>query len=86
MAWRKERAPPKQNPTENSARTCPPSFERRCATAAATSAWSVAGVVWSTCGSYSNLSLRSPVLSVRAKKSMATESTPTSAKRSASSL
>ena len=50
------------------------------------SAWSVSGLVSGTWAMKSNFSLRSSLGAVRAKKSIATESTPISAKRSASSL
>ena len=50
------------------------------------SACNVSGFVFGTSAMKSNVSLRSSVVVVRAKKSMATASTPTSAKRSASSL
>jgi len=59
---------------------------RRYAAAAAISAWSASGLVSGTWAMKSNFSLRSSLGAVRAKKSIATESTPISAKRSASSL
>ncbi len=50
------------------------------------SACSVSGLVSGTCDMKSKASLRSSDGAVRAKKSIATASTPISAKRSASSL
>ena len=50
------------------------------------SAWSVSGLVSGTWAMKSKLSLRSSLGAVRAKKSMATASTPASAKRVASAL
>ncbi len=50
------------------------------------SACSVSGFVSGTCDMKSKLSPRSVPCAVRAKKSMATASTPTSANRTASSL